>query len=146
MIRIRNQQRKIRVNLPRIQRTIKRILKILTFPYDPELSILLVNDKKMEELNSKYRGIKKSTDVLSFPVEEEKNHNFHPVVLGDIVISIPAVLRQARERRVTLYDELNTILIHSILHLYGYTHYTETKAEKMRRKEKEIASSLRSSQ
>lgn len=103
-----------------------------------------MNDKRMEKLNSKYRGIKKTTDVISFPVEEEKFSNFHPGVLGDIVISIPAVIRQAREKRVTLYIELGTILIHSILHLYGYTHETVSKTGRMRKKEKEIASSLHS--
>ncbi len=104
-----------------------------------------MNDKRMEKLNSRFREIRKTTDVLSFPVEEEKFHNFHPEVLGDIVISIPAVLRQARERRVTLYNELTTLLIHSILHLYGYTHETVSKAERMRKKEKKIASLLLSS-
>lgn len=135
-----------------MKRTIRQILKALTFPYSTELSVLLVSDKKMKALNLRYRRIKKVTDVLSFPSREDVSQNLHsveyfgPEVLGDIVISLPCVQRQARERGITIYEELNNILIHSILHLCGYSHESAYKLRRMRRKEKEIALSLRSSQ
>lgn len=135
-----------------MKRTIRQILKVLTFPYSPELSVLLVSDRKMKGLNLRYRRIKKVTDVLSFPSREDISQNLHsvgsfgPEVLGDIVISLPCVQQQARERGITIYEELNNILIHSILHLCGYSHESVYKLRRMRLKEKEIASSLRSSQ
>ncbi len=129
-----------------MKRTIRQILKALTFPYSPELSVLLVSDRKMKGLNLRYRRIKKVTDVLSFPSREDVSQNLHPEVLGDIVISLPCVQRQAMETGITIYEELNNILIHSILHLCGYSHESVYKLRRMRLKEKEIASSLRSSQ
>lgn len=129
-----------------MKRTIRQTLKALTFPYSPELSVLLVSDRKMKGLNLRYRRIKKVTDVLSFPSREDVSQNLHPEVLGDIVISLPCVQRQAMETGITIYEELNNILIHSILHLCGYSHESVYKLRRMRLKEKEIASSLRSSQ
>ena len=99
----------------------------------------MVNDKKIKELNFLYRGINMSTDVLSFPMKKGRFRYLHPEVLGDIVVSMPAVLRQARERDITLNEELNKLLIHSILHLEGYTHETTSSARRMKSKEKEIA-------
>jgi probable rRNA maturation factor len=129
-----------------MKRTIRQILKALTFPYSPELSVLLVSDRKIKGLNLRYRRIKKVTDVLSFSSREDVSQNLHPEVLGDIVISLPCVQRQAREGGITIYEELNNILIHSILHLCGYSHESVYRLRRMRLKEKEIASSLRSSQ
>jgi len=147
MIRIKNQQQKIKVNLPRIERTVKNILRALAFPYEPELSLLLVNERKIKGLNHKYRGIKKATDVLSFPaglylpLSSPGNGEVRWVgVLGDIVISMPAVLRQAKEKGINLYEELNLLLIHSILHLLGYTHESGQMAKRMQRKEREVRS------
>lgn len=98
-----------------------------------EISLLLVNDKKMMELNRQYRGIDKTTDVLSFP-QITKFKNFkHLTALGDIVINIHLAKRHAKEHGMTFYEELNWLLIHGILHLFGYDHEkNKYQAKKMR--------------
>lgn len=112
-----------------------------------------MNDKKIKELNYQYRGINRVTDILSFSAKSplyppflKRERGDYPEVLGDVVISMPAVIRQSKERGVTLHEELTDLLIHSILHLLGYNHESVSTERRMRRKEKEIASSLRSSQ
>lgn len=86
------------------------------------------------------------TDVLSFPTNVGLSPNLHPEVLGDIVISLPYVFRQAKEKGIPFYEELDDILIHGILHLQGYTHGSESTARKMRKKEKEIESRISKSE
>jgi probable rRNA maturation factor len=114
----------------------------------------------MRGLNRQYRGIDRTTDVLSFPQQESyklqvascklKNkedfllnsllftHN-SSLVLGDIVINIHKADRQSKEYGLTFYDELKRLLIHGLLHLLDYDHekggYDRVK---MRRKEKEL--------
>lgn len=137
-ILIRNRQRFRPLDKARITKAASTILSLLD-QSGAELSILFVGDKKMAELNSTYRGINKSTDVLSFeagiPV---KNHDIGNV-LGDVVINIPVTESQAKEYGTGFYDELYRLLIHGTLHLLGYDHELSAyKAAKMRRKEEEI--------
>ncbi len=103
-----------------------------------ELSILFVNNRRMKILNTRYRGIHKDTDVLSFPLMEEGLHHV-PVMLGDVVVSVPKALQQAKEFDVPFYDELLRLLIHGILHLIGYNHEINAyQQKKMEKKEKEV--------
>ncbi len=88
----------------------------------------------MRILNYQYRGIDRTTDVLSFPQEEnihiKKLIQMKNVVLGDIVISIPKAKKQAKENGLTLYDEMKRLLIHGVLHLIGYDHEKSRSALK----------------
>jgi len=112
-----------------------------------ELSILLTGDRKMRTLNRDWRGIDKTTDVLSFSALEgaddgpisrkEAELAGMPLVLGDIVISAPKALAQATERGVSFEDELVFLLIHGILHLIGYDH--EAGANEKRKMERKQA-------
>ncbi len=106
-----------------------------------EVSVLLVNDAGMRRLNHLYRGIDRTTDVLSFPLINEKPapHVRH-FLLGDIVISLPQAKRQAEEYGTTFKLELSRLLIHGLLHLLGYDHEESSyRAAKMRRLEAELA-------
>ena len=119
---------------------------------DAELSILLVDDSRMRRLNYKYRGIDRTTDVLSFPqmsysVKRKalsvKSYNAinaqRTTLLGDVVINLQAVKRQAPEHGLSFNEELRWLLVHGILHLIGYDHERSKYAErKMRTKEKEL--------
>ncbi|MBI5234492.1 MAG: rRNA maturation RNase YbeY [Deltaproteobacteria bacterium] len=97
-----------------------------------ELSVLLTDDKEIRALNQRYRGLDKATDVLSFPMDD-------PQVMGDVVISVDAVSRQASAYGKGLEQELARLIIHGILHLLGYDHVKGTsRAASMRSKEKEI--------
>ena len=119
---------------------------------DAELSILLVDDSRMRRLNYKYRGIDRTTDVLSFPqmiysVKRKalsvKSYNAinaqRTTLLGDVVINLQAAKRQAPEHGLSFAGELQWLLVHGILHLIGYDHERSRYAErKMRTKEKEL--------
>ena len=102
----------------------------------------------MRILNSEYRGVDKTTDVLSFPQSadfsiHDSRFTIHDYVLGDIVISLPKANRQAMEYGTTLNEELKRLLIHGLLHLIGYDHEMGEHAErKMQKKTKIILNQL----
>ncbi len=107
-----------------------------------EVSVLFVNDAGMRRLNHLYRGIDRTTDVLSFPLISEKPplHHARQLLLGDIVISLPQAKRQAEEYGTNLNQELARLLVHGLLHLLGYDHEKSSyRAAKMRRLEAELA-------
>ncbi|HJN73419.1 MAG TPA: rRNA maturation RNase YbeY [Myxococcota bacterium] len=87
---------------------------------ESELSIVLCSDDHIRELNARWRGHDAPTDVLSFPMDDER-------VLGDVVVSLHTCRRQAAERQHEVLDELRVLLVHGLLHLLGYDH--ETGAE-----------------
>jgi len=90
------------------------------------LSIALVGQGRIRELNKKYRGKNRATDVLAFPGDG----------LGEIVICLREVKKNAKRYRSNSEKELARVLIHGILHLLGYDHEkSEQAAEKMREKE-----------
>lgn len=105
-----------------------------------EISIAIVDIKKMVELNEKFRGVKRPTDVLAFPLGGEFISTEN--LLGEVVISMDEAEEQAREEGHFLKDELALLIVHGILHLLGYTDKDEGKREVMRNKEKRILQSL----
>jgi len=101
-----------------------------------------VTDQIIHELNRQYRHKDRSTDVLSFPLADERC----PTLLGDVVISVDTARRQARQRKRAFADELRVLLIHGILHLLGYDHeVSDSEAVRMRRKERELKTLLQKS-
>ncbi|MBM9547711.1 rRNA maturation RNase YbeY [Leptospira sp. 201903074] len=117
----------------------ERILKFLSpmFLQSLELSILVVDDHLMQEINLERRGQNKTTDVLSFPLYSESP----PIpfqILGEVIISMDTCILQAKEIGHSLVDEFYRLLVHGILHLFGYDHETnEEDAILMRKKEDE---------
>ncbi len=97
----------------------RRILRLLDQD-DCELSVALVGDGEIRDLNGRYRSRDEPTDVLSFPVDERLPSG--PRLIGDVIISVEKAARQARQRRRSLEDELEVLLIHGILHNLGYDH------------------------
>ncbi len=93
-------------------------------------SIIFVNDEKMHELNKTYRGIDKSTDVLSFAYEDNEIKRCDYRVLGEIFISIPKMEGQAVEYGHSRVRELSFLTVHGILHLLGYDHTLGIEEEK----------------
>lgn len=140
---IRNRQRHRPLNKQDITKTARHILSLLKQPL-AELSILFVGDKLMTEMNTVYRGISKSTDVLSFEGSIPLGQGEAGNVLGDIIINIPRAESQAEDYGTNFYDELYRLLIHGILHLSGYDHEaSKYRAQKMRKKEQEIFNALK---
>jgi probable rRNA maturation factor len=106
---------------------------------NPEVSILLLDDPQIRDLNREYRKKDKSTDVLSFPMLDETSGNVQPQLLGDIVISVETAEKQAHNRKCALYKELSILLIHGMLHLLGYDHELSKKdEEEMQKQESRI--------
>ena len=104
-----------------------------------ELSVLLTTDREIQKLNREYRKKDKPTDVLSFPTDDESQ-----LIVGDVVISIPTLLRQAKEYDVTPREEFLRLLIHGTLHLLGHDHegVSAAKAQRMRRAERKLFETL----
>lgn len=126
-----------------VEKTALRILRLLCSS-DVELSILLIGDGEMTEINREYRGFDRSTDVLAFSMREGEFGAVNENILGDIVISLDKAKEQARERGVTIMEETSFLLLHGILHLYGYDHEgDDAERVKMEDKEREIFDKLR---
>ena len=92
-------------------------------------SIVFIDDKFMHELNMKYRGIDRTTDVLSFAFEDNNNICYNIRQLGEIFVSIPKMKEQAKEYGHSEKRELAFLVVHGLLHLLGY-HTLGEKEEK----------------
>ena len=114
------------------------------------ITITLTTPENIKEINKKYRNIDKETDVLSFPMFEKdelenkiRNNLFtHEDMLGDIVISIEQVKKQAIEYGHSFERELSYMIVHGFYHLMGYDHMTEEEKKEMRSKEDKVLESL----
>ena len=136
-----------------LKNQVKRILISLNLPKDTEICITFVNDVTMRNLNETYRGIRKTTDVLSFSQEGESFTSSSSAIatqnktllLGDIIISIETAKRNANRYKNSLKKEIQKLTIHGILHLLGYDHKKKKDAEKMREKENKLLKIIRTS-
>lgn len=97
------------------------------------VSLLVVDDPRMRELNRRWRRIDRATDVLSFPAGPSPED-----LLGDVVISLPRAREQAGRFGVPLTRELRRLLVHGILHLLGYDHKGAAERRRMRALEEEL--------
>lgn len=141
-ILIRNQQRLRSLNKEQISRTAEKILTILNQPR-AELSIVFVGDRRMLQLNNAYRGINKSTDVLSFEAAIPVAPPAEDHAIGDIVINVYRAESQAKTAGTGFYDEVYRLLVHGTLHLLGYDHEdTAYRARTMRKKEEELLNAI----
>ncbi|HHW01549.1 MAG TPA: rRNA maturation RNase YbeY [Thermoanaerobacterales bacterium] len=145
---ISNQQDKIDITTD-IERLLAGILEFALAKeqaaQDAEVSVVLVDDTCIKELNRQYRAKDTPTDVLSFAMREsgpeEETIEGEPLaeqLLGDIVISVERARDQAKEYGHSFERELGYLAVHGILHLLGYDHEKEDDKKIMRRKEEEI--------
>ena len=104
-------------------------LAIKKLDIDGYFTIIFIDDEKMHEMNLKYRGIDRTTDVLSFALNDNEELEEDGNILGDIFISIPKMKSQAVEYGHSEKRELSFLSIHGLLHLLGYDHM-EPKDEK----------------
>ena len=106
-----------------------------------ELSVALVDDATIQELNQTYRGVDKPTDVLAFALREGEpvpSYQGEPEPLGDVVLSVPTAKRQAERAARPLLDELTMLLAHGLLHLLGWDHRTAAEDRCMTAKTREL--------
>ena len=132
--------------LKKLARLILKEIKLEQLPLAQkcELGISITDDPSIKSLNKKYRGKNKPTDVLSFSMIEDDHGLVASPALGDVVISLPTAIKQAKEYDVNLYQEVLRLLIHGILHLCGFDHENVSKreADKMRSTEDSIYEKL----
>lgn len=130
---------------------LQKTAELLNLTDDTEVSVLLVDNAAIRELNRDYRNKDSATDVLSFPMEEDMEDNGEPDViggptermLGDIVISIEKAVEQADEYGHSIERELAFLTVHGLLHLLGHDHEGDAAGEKtMRAEEKRILAAL----
>jgi len=107
----------------RLCEVIVKTLDILKKP-EMDITLRLIDDDEMHQLNQTFRGEDKTTDVLSFNQDIQDPETGH-YYLGDILISVPKATLQAKEHHHSLEDEITFLSIHGTLHLLGYDHYTK---------------------
>ena len=115
--------------------------------YDSKIyiSIILTNEENIQKINKEYRNIDKATDVLSFPMfqpDEIDEAKTREEVLGDIIVCMPIVKKQALEYEHSEEREFAYMLVHGFYHLMGYDHIKEEDKAKMRAKEEVILEKL----
>lgn len=119
-------------------------LKYEGFEETCEISVSIVDNEEIRQINKQFRNIDRATDVLSFPMltfEEgevaERNEN-DEIILGDIIISLERAREQAEEYGHSLLREIAFLTAHSMLHLLGYDHMTPEEETEMFGRQKEI--------
>ncbi|KRL99451.1 rRNA maturation RNase YbeY [Liquorilactobacillus satsumensis] len=131
------------------QARLELVQKVLDFagayidlPADTEMSVTLMDNEKIHQINKKYRGVDKPTDVISFAIEEESDDDT-PIILpddaefdvpkniGDIMVSVDKVKEQAAYLGHSEERELGFLVVHGFLHLNGYDHMRKEDEEVM---------------
>jgi probable rRNA maturation factor len=126
------------VSTPGLRKKTEQILNALGCNHH-EISIVIMDDLQIKELNHNFRGIDRPTNVLSFPMQEGEFSDITPGLLGDVVISAQTAAREAQETGITLDERMSQLLIHGILHLVGFDHETsEADADVMETKSYEL--------
>ena len=95
------------------------------------MSVIFIDDNKMKELNKEYRGVDRTTDVLSFALEDNNNLKLPIRELGEVYVSIPKMIEQAKEFNHSEKRELSFLVCHGLLHLLGYDHTKSEEDEKI---------------
>ena len=121
---IDNRQNNPSIRTRKIRPKAQAVLDALGSP-DAELSVVLVDDAFIADLNRNYLQREGPTNVIAFPMQEGEFSQLSPQLLGDVVISVDTAEREARESGIDFETRLDELLIHGILHLFGYDHETD---------------------
>lgn len=149
-VNITDEQKKIKLPTGTrllIRKSCVATLKMEGFEDPAEVSVTLVNDARIREMNSEFRKIDAATDVLSFPLGENGVYDTNPEtgakMLGDIVISVEHALSQADLYGHGIEREISFLTVHSMLHLLGYDHEAGGLQKTiMREKEEQVLDAL----
>ena len=152
-ILVENEQERVEVGSgteAMLESAVRTALTRTPGPGDVQVSVLLVDDDTIRSMNREYRGVDRSTDVLSFPMlsyldgeqDDQLVYDTDPetgeVLLGDVVISMETAERQAGEYGHSIERELAYLTVHGGLHLRGHDHEDESDRHDMRAAEEEI--------
>jgi probable rRNA maturation factor len=118
-----------------IKQSLQEVLNTMACPKADkfEFSIKLVDEEEIQTLNKEYRDKDKPTNVLSFEydLEDEPNFDEEFTYIGDIAVCVPVVIGQALEQNKKTEDHFAHLVVHSILHLFGFEHIDDNEAEIM---------------
>ena len=132
----------------KILETVKSSLEVEDVKCDINLSLVVTDNKNIQEINKTQRDVDSPTDVLSFPGYEKEEWNEvkkrenEVIYIGDIVVSKEKIVEQAKEYDTGFEREFCYLIAHGMLHLMGYDHINEEDKKIMREKEEEILTSL----
>lgn len=155
-------EEEVEVNFPFDYRTlaeavIRKAAEVEAFPFEAEVNLLLVSAEEIRRVNREFRQIDAPTDVLSFPMIqyerpgdfselEQDEDNFNPdtgeALLGDIVLCVDRVTEQAQEFGHSERREYAFLILHSMLHLFGYDHMTKEEAAVMEEKQRQLLNQM----
>ena len=121
MIEVVNRQRRVRVDRERWQQFGAKAIDVVP-ANGSGVTIAFVSDRAMRELNRMWRHKVTTTDVLSFPAEQDEFEKMEGARLGDVVISAEQATRQATEHGLSFETEVAQLILHGLLHLCGYDH------------------------
>ncbi len=114
----------------------------LEFPQDAELSLLFTDNAQMQGINNQWRSADKPTNVLSFPGSDVAVGNPAGPVLGDIILALETIRDEANLDGKPFHDHLTHLLVHGMLHLFGYDHIDDHDAETMESLERRALKAL----
>jgi len=128
-----------------VKKIVRQILKAEGVAPPYEVSLVFTDSETVKQLNRDYRGVDEPTDVLAFYMLPQKEADSSFALppdgvtrLGEVIISYPQAVEQAREQGHSTEKELALLIIHGILHLLGYDHEEPEEEAKMRTREKEL--------
>ncbi len=150
IIEIENVQSNVEVTnktIDLIKDALKAVAKLENVEIDAEVSVSIVNDNEIHDLNKRYRGVDRPTDVLSFALNESEYdepfiEEFDVKLLGDIIISAETALRQGEEYGHGVDREMAYLGVHGLLHVLGYDHMNDADKAIMRQKEEEALKAI----
>ena len=131
------------VDVGELRTRARLVLKALALS-GSELSVALVDDSEIQQLNSKWRDQPRPTDVLSFSLVEGDYSDHRAGMLGDVVISVETAARQAADRHRRLDEIVTRLMIHGVLHLIGHDHEEDDEARRMAALERRLWQVVRS--
>ncbi|MEJ2169560.1 MAG: rRNA maturation RNase YbeY [Desulfobacterales bacterium] len=135
---IDNRQSRFKLPPKKIKQTVQAILSALDCP-DGEISILIVDDPQIAKLNRRYLNRRGPTNVIAFAMREGEFAHVTPHLLGDVVISADTAAKEAQNCGLSIERRFNELLVHGILHLFGYDHEnSESEARRMEEKSREL--------
>ncbi|MBL8182440.1 MAG: rRNA maturation RNase YbeY [Blastocatellia bacterium] len=138
MIDVVNLQRKIKLDLDPIRTFVAELPDFVEESANGAFSVAFISDDRMRKLNHSFRGVDRTTDVLSFSMSDAFTHDptsdfpaeitpegVTHTALGDIVVSAEQAAKQAAENGLSLEAEIKQLILHGLLHLCGYDHETD---------------------
>ncbi|MDI9540471.1 MAG: rRNA maturation RNase YbeY [Bacillota bacterium] len=114
------------------EKIVLKAIDVLNLNENICLSVIFILDKRMQKINKQYRNVDKTTDVISFAINDyQDDSDYYEAELGDIFINVDAAIRQAEDYKHSQRREICFLFTHGLLHLCGFDHTSEDKEKEM---------------